>query len=77
MVIFIFCCDNWGSEKLSHLPRIAQLVVSEPGCEPKTVSPQSLWTFTYHVATLCAKLRLVGVTEWNEPWGHLQALDIW
>lgn len=55
MVILIFCCDNWGSEKLSHLPRIAQLVVSEPGCEPKTISPQSLWTFTYHVATLCAK----------------------
>lgn len=55
MVILIFCCDNWGSEKLRHLPRIAQLDVSEPGCEPKTVRPQSLWTSTNHVATLCVK----------------------
>lgn len=77
MVILIFCCDNWGSEKLSHLPRIAQLVVSEPGVNPRQSVPRacglSLIMLPHYVPR--TQLWLVGVTEWNEPWGHLPLIS--
>lgn len=73
MVILIFCCDNWGSEKLRHLPRIVQLDVSEQGVNPRQSDPRACGlplTMLPHYAPR-TQLGPVGVTERNEPWGHL------